>query len=739
MPSSFELARLQSERNALAAERDSLMKEREELAGRLSALAQDAARLGQDRDRHGAAFDEIVDLYNRLRASGAWPVVRLLRSVRRRVDRMGRIAAAEIARPREQIRPPAENEVAYASAFLQAKEAKGLFNAGWYGAQPLAASCRFIQEPLPVGLAPQARLKYERDSAHIAKKYPMLSDDWISYRLCNLEMIDRTLGAVAQPEFRKSAPNPSFSFVSFFQAKACFAQLARSIAQVAQDWSDDKVEWIILNNDPSTSDAELMALAPASIAQWTRIIGVKQKTGVSAGLNMALKAARHDWILPIDIQDLILPDALTILTHYIKTFDRCRFISAGAVDMDEDNGVLRYRRHEASANQIHRAGMIAGHLNAIRRDLFTDKGFFDERFDLSYDHEFALRIAKDENILLIPEYLHGYRWSRERRRAHKTAWQNVVTQHLTGMLPNRADVDRAKTPPVLDIDRARPIRTGATIVRSQGSRPDLFAETLASIEQQQFPVTPIVVAHGDGATYAKVRDLCARLGSKAVVLHAGEPGRLRGYPCNVGLDYIRAHADRFDFVSFLDDDDIYYPNFARRLADALQFARADLVYSQANRREPWREHEMGPELFPAACLVASNFITNSCFALRTEALLRSDVRFAENMEYLEDWDFLIALLRKGLRFAPLFETLSEFRIFSDGNTEQKKFPDLFETCHQICCDNGRKAAKDLGLPSFYESLLAFNFDRRPPLDDRSTERILSARALFEAEWLGATA
>lgn len=733
-PDPFERARLQSERNALAAERDSLLKEREELVCKFSALAQDVARLNQDRDRLGAAFNEIVDLYNRLRASRAWPVLRLLRSVRRRIDRMGRIAAAEIARPLEPIRQPAEDEVAYASAFLQTKEAKGLFNAGWHGAEPLAASCRFFQEPLPIGLAPQAQLKYERDSARIAQRYPLLSDDWTNYRLCNLEMIDRILGASAQPEFRRSAANPSFSFVSSFHAQAWFAQLARSIAQAVQDWPNDRVEWVIHNNDPSISNAELMALAPASIAKLTRIIDGEQKTSVCAGLNIAIETARCDWILPVDSQDFILPDALTILTHYIKTFDRCRFISAGAVDMDEDNGVLRYRRHEASANQIHRAGMIAGHLNAIRRDLFTDTGLFDERFDLSYDHDLALRVARNENILLIPEYLHGYRWSREGSRAHKAAWQNVVTRHLTGMPP-----DCAKTPPVLDIDRASPIKTGATIVRSQGTRPDLFAETLASIERQQFPVTPLVVVHGDAATHAKVRDLCAQLGSKAVVLHAGEPGRLRGYPCNVGLDYVRAHADQFDFVSFLDDDDIYYPNFAPRLAEALQFNRADLVYSQANRREPWRDYEMGPELFPAACLVASNFITNSCFALRTEALLRSGVRFAENMEYLEDWDFLISLLRKGIRFSPLFETLSEFRIFSDGNTVQKKFPDLFETCHQICCDNGRQAAKDLGLPHFYQSLLGFNFDRRPPLDDRSTERILSARALFEAEWPGATA
>jgi hypothetical protein len=106
------------------------------------------------------------------------------------------------------------------------------------------------------------------------------------------------------------------------------------------------------------------------------------------------------------------------------------------------------------------------------------------------------------------------------------------------------------------------------------------------------------------------------------------------------------------------------------------------------------------------------------------------------MEYLEDWNFLIMLLGAGMRFSPLFETLSEFRIFSDGNTAQKRFPDLFSNCQKMCFDNGKRAAAALGLPFFYESLLHFNFDRREPLDDCPRDHVVSARTVFEVEWLG---
>ncbi len=136
------------------------------------------------------------------------------------------------------------------------------------------------------------------------------------------------------------------------------------------------------------------------------------------------------------------------------------------------------------------------------------------------------------------------------------------------------------------------------------------------------------------------RDFCIKHELKSIVLHACEPNLLRGYPCNVGLDYVKANERDFDFVSFLDDDDIYYQNFAHRLAHALELTGADLVYSESNRREPWLEHVVGPRLLPEASLVTCNFITNSSFALRTDALIKCGVSFNEDMEYLEDWELL---------------------------------------------------------------------------------------------------
>lgn len=275
---------------------------------------------------------------------------------------------------------------------------------------------------------------------------------------------------------------------------------------------------------------------------------------------------------------------------------------------------------------------------------------------------------------------------------------------------------------------------GATIIRTQGGRFDLFAEAIASVESQPFPLTPVVVVHGNDKTYARVSQWCRGTSSAAIVLQARDTDRSRGYPCNVGLEYIKRHADTFGFVSFLDDDDIYYPDYAARMATALNISGADVVYAEANRREPWKEHTVGPSLMPATCLVAGNFIVINSFALRTDALIRSGACFEEDMEYLEDWHFLISLLGARVRFMPLFETVTEYRIVSDGNTTRKRFPKLFAACQKRCLDHGLVAARKLGISSFYSSLTTFDFNARSPLGPCEERQLLETLNIFESVW-----
>ncbi|MEW6254651.1 MAG: glycosyltransferase [Pseudomonadota bacterium] len=720
--------------------------ERDLLESALSDRQSLIARVEQNEAEKNTALHNILELERRIRNSSAWPLVRLFRSIRRRIDSIGRTANSALAHASAAPAPQPAIDVESAWAFLAEKESKGLFNNGWYGSRPLSAPDRYWQEAIPEALLPLARKKYDRDTARIAQLYPGHSFSWTPFDLCNFRMIEDYFDNRTHTEAPPSGSPSTFSFVtSFYGSKIYFEQLAKSLADLHHEWASGKVEWVIHNDDLSTSNHELMQLTPASIHQFVRIVGGDRHRGVAGGLNAAISASRHEWLLFVDCDDLIPSETINILQHYIRRFPQCRYISSGMIDIGQGNEVLRYRRHDSPPTQIFQRGMIAGHLKAIRRDLFSEATHLNDRFDLSQDYDFALDVAGKENILLIPEYLYCYRWHHKTQSVsqsakQKCAWRNIIRHHVTKIFTATASHETPviSARPSVEVKSAAQLSHGAAIVRTQGSRLDLLAETLASIENQQFPTTPILSVHGDASTFSKVRSFCADIGSRALVLHAGEPHRLRGYPCNVGMDYVLQNCSKYDVVSFLDDDDIYYPNYSERLIGALHLTGADLVYSQTNKREPWFEHVEGPHLLPSAALVTGNFITNSSFLLRTDALARSKVRFHEDMEYLEDWLFLLHLLNAGIRFAPLFETLSEFRIFSDGNTATKRFPEIYAVCQKRCFDAGKAAAVRLGLPYFYESVFAFDFDRRPPLDRGAIDHITSAREIFEAEWSTST-
>ncbi len=215
----------------------------------------------------------------------------------------------------------------------------------------------------------------------------------------------------------------------------------------------------------------------------------------------------------------------------------------------------------------------------------------------------------------------------------------------------------------------------AGIIRTQGHRPELLADALQSLSLQQFPCHAIVVVHGDLERYDEIRNTFQQSGAApVVVLHAPDASRRRGYPINVGLDYCATELRELDFVFFLDDDDIVYPFFTDTIAAAFFASEADVVYAASNRRAPGEPTEAAYSPSPIHHLLPQNFIPINSYAMRFSALLASGARMSEEMEYTEDWHFLLQLLKAGLRFQALPVTLSEFRITSDGNLQQKKDP-----------------------------------------------------------------
>lgn len=296
-----------------------------------------------------------------------------------------------------------------------------------------------------------------------------------------------------------------------------------------------------------------------------------------------------------------------------------------------------------------------------------------------------------------------------------------------------ADVLAPATPVVVFPAKPR----GAVIIRTQGKRPGLLLEALSSVAMQTLPVTAFIVVHGDAGRRDGVQAAIRGIHDDVQLLHAPETGRCRGYPLNLALERIYAAGTGLDFLFFLDDDDIVYPEFSAAVAEVFRQPGADVVYAASQSRVPGKPAVPAYAPLPVACLLFENFIPINAYAVRIAAIRRARPLFDESLEVLEDWNFLHRLLAMPLNFVPVVRPLSEFRHTGDGNTPDKRdqamWDRAWEGVHHYLDEFWRDADRDALLQAWRN----FDFSARGPLTPAEA-RIVSATArLLERKFPGA--
>jgi hypothetical protein len=615
-------------------------------------------------------------------------------------------------------------------------DVNGVFNTGWYGGRELANHERLYPRSGLREKQAESDKNYHRGTALVSQYLPacgwaadffqkIIPEQLLAELLALHEACEDVPSSSGSPTY--SIVTPYFKHEEFF--KRCASAVDALIANDVKATGATRIEWIIVNDDPSHSGNGILEMIPQSTRQFVKILSDGANKGITNRLNEGIEASLSEWLLFLDCDDLIQPNATAVLDHYIRTFPQCRYISSAIIDIDEQDGILRYRRHEASPNTMFHRGMLAGHLKAVRRDLVDTIGYYKAEFSGCQDYDFALRAALREPLLLIPEYLYKYRWHGASQSVGSFERQErIATSVRRSFLRNFAD----ELQPVSPLRSTPPIiaQRGLCIIRTQGRRLELLSETIQSVMQQGVPITPCIVVHGNHATYQEVDRWVHALSSDAVVLHADDLTRRRGYPLNVALDYLRENGDRFGFFCFLDDDDILYPLFGAQLLELLTLSAADVAVCLSNKRVPWEPATEGFELLPIASLVAGNFIPIHCYVVRTDFLLKNGMRFREDMDYLEDWDFLLALVAAGGQFACSPEVLCEFRIIGDGNRVVKQNPEHYEECRERVLARGRLAARRLGIGHFLKDLADFNIVERSELQPWEIGHLIDAREIF---------
>jgi len=197
---------------------------------------------------------------------------------------------------------------------------------------------------------------------------------------------------------------------------------------------------------------------------------------------------------------------------------------------------------------------------------------------------------------------------------------------------------------IIDLTRGdAALKPRLSIIMRTYNRKDLIAEAVRSALRQKFQDLELVIVNDGGDR--EVDKAIERVWDKRIIyayaLHSGPAGAF-----NVGLSLARG-----ELISFLDDDDIVYPDHFHRLVSHLDvhpevkaiYTDLKQVWIDANTGALIRErlHQAGP--FQPAKLWSGFYIMNlMTMVIRKECLVRIP-GFLEGLKSAVDWEFMLAL------------------------------------------------------------------------------------------------
>jgi len=164
---------------------------------------------------------------------------------------------------------------------------------------------------------------------------------------------------------------------------------------------------IIVVDDGSTDNTKQVAQGYAKVKY------IRQKNqGLSASRNTGIKNCSGDWVIFLDADDWLYPDAIETNLHYLRQNEQAAFVSGSYDNVDEAKNIIAECKVEINANHYQHflhynyVGMISTVL--YRRWIF-DEFLFDETLKACEDYDLYLKIARKYPVIHHTEKIAAYR------------------------------------------------------------------------------------------------------------------------------------------------------------------------------------------------------------------------------------------------------------------------------------------------------------------------------------------
>ncbi|MGM0427357.1 MAG: PIG-L family deacetylase, partial [Thermodesulfobacteriota bacterium] len=242
----------------------------------------------------------------------------------------------------------------------------------------------------------------------------------------------------------------------------------------------------------------------------------------------------------------------------------------------------------------------------------------------------------------------------------------------------RSDIIRKIGPYAIPFQQAERLLPGpgeagplvSVIVRTK-NRPALLANALTSIARQTYANVEIVMVNDGGE---EVRDVAAAAaGGIPVTYIAHETSKGRAAAANAGLK-----AARGEYLNFLDDDDILYPDHLQTLVSQIRANHGKVAYSGVKNvyfhgppeipQNRVKEEVVFNAGFDPDRLLFENYIPAMSVLFSREALSWVE-GFSEALDLFEDWDFWVRISRH-TAFQHVEKITAEYRFYGDRDMER---------------------------------------------------------------------
>lgn len=177
------------------------------------------------------------------------------------------------------------------------------------------------------------------------------------------------------------------------------------MSQTFSDW-----ELCLIDDKSPRSRVRKVLESAVAIDDRVRVNYRESNGGIVAASNDGLAMASGEFVVLLDHDDVIEPDALESINHLLQTDPMIDYVYTDETLMTEDGRIVeRFHKPDWSPERF-RHQMYVCHLSAIRRTLILNVGGFRTGFDGSQDYDLMFRVTENaRKVGHIPKLLYHWR------------------------------------------------------------------------------------------------------------------------------------------------------------------------------------------------------------------------------------------------------------------------------------------------------------------------------------------